>query len=193
MSTDLSKAPGSVVAGSIADVARRTGRSVAQVFLNVDAVVLVDTSGSMAACDSRGGHSRYDVACQELAKIQGDMPGKVAILSFSSTVTLCPSGVPTFQGGGTDLAGALQFAKQADVPGVRMIVISDGQPDSEAEALDVARTITAPISTVYVGPEGGHGQAFLAQLARANNGAAVVADRAKELAVKMEPLLLAAA
>jgi Mg-chelatase subunit ChlD len=193
MNTSLSKAGGRIVGGSIADVAQRTGRSIAQAFLSVDAVILVDTSGSMAACDSRGGQSRYDVACEELARIQEQMPGRVAILSFSGDTLLCPAGVPTFQGGGTNLAGALDFAKQADVPGVRFIVISDGEPDSESAALQAARTIQAPISTIYVGPEGGYGQDFLRRLAAANGGQSVTADRAKELAAKVETLLLTAA
>lgn len=192
MSTSLSKAA-NMVKGSIAEAAQRSGRSVAQAFLNVDAVILVDTSGSMAACDSRGGQSRYDVACEELAKIQAQMPGRVAILSFSSSTILCPGGVPAFQGGSTDLAGALEFAKQADVPGVRLIVISDGEPDSESGALQEAGKIKAPISTIFVGPEGGHGWGFLRRLAAANGGRSVTADRAKELAAKIETLLLTAA
>lgn len=193
MTTTLSKRDAAVVPGSLTDLAQRSGASLAETFISCEAVCLVDTSGSMAACDSRGGLARYDVACEELARLQGDMPGKVAILSFSGSTILCPGGVPAFQGGGTDLAGALTFAKQADVPGVRMIVISDGEPDSEPAALQEAKSIKAPISTIYVGPEGGYGQDFLRRLAAANGGQSATADRARELAAKVEMLLLTAA
>jgi hypothetical protein len=66
--------------------------------MDVDAVVIVDTSGSMGVHDSRDGQQRYDVACQELAALQARMPGKLAIVSFSDTALLCPTGVPSYLG-----------------------------------------------------------------------------------------------
>ena len=60
-----------------------------------------------------------------------------------------------------------------------IILISDGAPDSETEALDVAARFKHPISTVFIGSDkeslwgGGSGKAFLEALARATGGQSV--------------------
>lgn len=180
-----------IVSGSLSAISQQTGKSIAESFLNADVITIVDTSGSMTTHDSQGGQSRYDVACQELEKLQNSLPGKIAVLAFSSEVIFCPSGIPQFLGGGTALDRALRFAKVADVPGMRFIVISDGEPDNEAEALKVARTYKSRIDVIYVGPEEyPAGRKFLEQLAQASGGQIVTADRAKELAASVEKLLL---
>lgn len=183
-----------VVIGSLADISKREGHSLAESFLSCDAVILVDVSGSMNATDSRGGKSRYEVALGELAELQKHMPGKLAIIAFSDSTIFCPGGQPMMLNGGTNLAGALKFARVADVPEMRFVVISDGCPDEPEKALAEAAKYKAHISTVFVGPEGDHegGRAFLQKLATASGGQAVTADRAKELASKTATLLLGA-
>ena len=173
-----------IVIGSLANIANRDGTSLAESFLNAEAVLLVDCSGSMMARDSRNGASRYDVAVEELGKLQAAMPGKLAVLGFSDRTEFCPGGIPAFQGGGTDLAGALKFAKMADIPGMKIIVISDGEPDDAQAALAVAATYGAPIDTIFVGPENDYigGRAFLQRLAAACHGQHVTADRVVALA-----------
>jgi Mg-chelatase subunit ChlD len=165
-------------------------QSIAESFVNADAVIIVDTSGSMNAPDSRGGLTRYTVACEELATLQRNMPGKLAVIAFSDTAMFCPGGQPHFFHGGTNLAGALAFARIADVPGMRFYVISDGHPDEEAPALAEAARYKAPISTIYVGPEGeSQGRAFLAKLAAAAGGQAVKAERVMALGAKLQAML----
>lgn len=159
-----------IVPGSLSAISQITGQPLAESFLAADAMILMDVSGSMASQDSRDNLSRYDVALQELAKLQRDMPGRLAVVAFSSKTELIPGGIPPFFGGGTDLAGALRFAKIADVDGMKFVVVSDGRPNDEADAMAVARTIEATISCVYVGPENGLGRAFLKRLAAANRG-----------------------
>jgi hypothetical protein len=89
--------------------------------------------------------------------------------------------------GDTDLAKALDFAKVADVAGMRFIVISDGEPvshspDPAGSALKAARRFAGKIDCVYVGPPGGAGEQFLRQLA-ANSGGTFARDyQVKELA-----------
>ena len=117
-----------IVVGSLGAIARQENKSLAETFVSCDVICIVDTSGSMASCDSRGGLSRYDVACQELAQLQANLPGKIGVISFSSTVMFCPGGKPDYLGGGTDLAQALRFTKVADFEGMRFIIISDGDP-----------------------------------------------------------------
>jgi len=179
-----------IIPGSIGAVAQQNNQSIAETFMNADVIILVDTSGSMDQHDSRDNRSRYEVACEELKNLQAHLPGKLALLSFSSDVLFCPNGIPFNYQGMTDLAKALKFAKMADIKGIRFIVISDGEPDSESQALDVAKTYKARIDTIYVGPEGGDGEAFLRKLAKASGGQGVTAAKVKELAGAVEKLLL---
>ncbi len=182
-----------IVTGSLQALAAQNNRSLAETFVSCDAIILVDTSGSMSNQDSRGGESRYDVACEELAKLQESMPGKIGVLSFSSKTVFNPGGKPQYLGDQTDLAGALKFAKIADVPGIRFVVISDGYPDSADEALTVARGYKNQIDTIYVGPESDNrGREFLAQLAGAHRGQSLIASRANELAAVTQQMLLGA-
>jgi len=180
-----------IVKGSIQDVAKRDGVSLAESFVNCDAIVVVDVSGSMAEADSRGGRKRYDVALEELAQLQSAMPGKVAVIAFSDGPIFCPAGAPPFLGSGTNLLGALQFAKVADMPDMRFIVVSDGQPDNAVEALRFAATFEGRIDTVFVGPERDSvSRGYMANLANARGGQTVLAEQAKQLATTIERLLL---
>ena len=186
-----------VIPGSMAAVAARDGMPLAESFLNADAVIIMDVSSSMTTCDSRGGRPRYDVACEELAQLQAHMPGKLAVIAFSKHAMFCPGGRPPevgVLGVSTNLAGVLQFAKVADVPGMRFIVISDGEPDDSRESLAIAKTYNNRIDTIFVGPEGDWhgGRTFLQQLAAASGGQHIAADRVQELASKTERLLLSA-
>ena len=181
-----------IVPGSLSQVAQRNSQSLAETFCNCDVIIIVDVSGSMHAQDSRGGQSRYDVACDELARLQSTMPGKIGVIAFSDMTQFCPGGLPTYMGGGTNLTGALKFAKIADVTGMRFIVISDGEPDDRQGALAAARTYQCKIDVIYVGPEGdmASGRKFLEQLAGVKNGQFVNAKCAMQLAEKINTLLL---
>jgi len=182
----------SIVPGSLGAMAQRDGISIAESFLSADVIVIVDVSGSMATRDSRGGQQRYEVACQELERLQRDLPGRIAVVAFSSSVQFVPGGQPPFLGGGTDLAGALRFVQVADGC-VRFVVISDGYPDEPERALALASQFRSQIDVVYVGPESDRiGREFLEMLARAAGGRYVVADRAAELAERVETLMLGA-
>jgi Mg-chelatase subunit ChlD len=185
---------GQIVKGSIADIAAQSGQSIATTFLSCDVVVIVDTSASMCASDNDPDkRSRYDRACWELAKLQGDNPGKIGVISFSDDATFCPNGTPVYQGGSTDLVSALRYAKLADIPNsrIRFIVISDGEPNSPLEALKVAKTYSNRIDTIYIGAIDGSGQEYLKRLAAASGGSHVTAQQAKELASSVQKLLAA--
>lgn len=180
----------SLVKGSIGAIAKDSGKSLAHTFVYADVVVLVDTSGSMGTADSRGGLTRYAVACDELAALQASLPGKVAVISFSDRTMFCPDGVPFNLRGGTDLAGALRFAKIADVPGMRFILISDGEPTEPQAALREAAKYRAKIDVIYVGSElNPAGRGFLTRLARQSGGQTVTAEAAKQLAATVQYLL----
>ena len=95
------------VPGSLAYVAQQGGLTLAESFLNAEMIVLLDQSGSMYARDAGRGRSRYDAADGELARLQAQHPGKIALICFSNAPTFCPGGVPSRDGGGTDMARAL--------------------------------------------------------------------------------------
>jgi len=180
-----------IIQGSLGAIAQQNNTSIAESFVNADAIIIVDTSSSMGQHDARGGKSRYDVACEELKTLQASLSGKLALLSFSNDVIFCPNGIPFNYHDMTDLAKALKFAKMGDLAsGMRFIVISDGEPNSEDEALDVAKTYKNRIDTIYIGPEDGEGQAFLKKLAKASGGTNVTAEKVKELASNVQKLLL---
>jgi len=179
-----------IVEGSIQAVSQASGKSIAESFVMCDVIVIVDTSGSMSQRDRRGGLSRYEVACEDLAAIQKSMPGRVAVISFSNDAVFCPGGVPIFIGSSTDLAKALRFAKMADFEGSRFILISDGSPDHPEEALEVAKTYTARIDVIYVGPEANPiGRFYLEKLAKVSSGTTVTSDRASDLLSTVTKLL----
>lgn len=164
-----------IVTGSVGDVARRSGRTLAEAFLFVDAIVIVDTSASMAQQDvpkSELKCSRYDEAVNQLRQLQTQMPGKIAVISFSNTPVYCPDGNAKFLRGSTNLAAALRLVQAADNCGLRFVVISDGEPDNEMDALDVARGLKTRIDTIYIGPPNGKGIEFLQRLASIHGGQA---------------------
>lgn len=183
-----------IVPGSLAAIANRDGMSLAESFLNCEVICLIDQSGSMSAKDAPGGKSRYDAADAELMYLQKQHPGQVAVISFASHVTFCPGGLPNRDGGSTDMEAALNFAHVADGAS-KIVLISDGEPDSEAATLAAARRYRHPIHTIYIGPEDDRcgGRQFLAQLAAATGGRAITSDAPGLLAEGVNELFLLSA
>ncbi len=180
----------SLVAGSLGAIAARDNLSVAESILNANHLVLVDVSYSMATCDSRGGRSRHAVAQEELNKLQAAHPGDIAVAAFSDSVELRLNGVLPPPLSGTNLAGALTWAKQFDGT-MRFIVVSDGEPDDPFAALALAQQFTSRIDTIYCGNERDiNAQAFMRQLASAGHGQSVTAACAQQLAERVEVLLI---
>jgi Mg-chelatase subunit ChlD len=180
-----------IVKGSLGAMAQAANSSLAEAFMSADTVILVDTSGSMASFDNDR-LSRYDRACEELERLQGNLEGRIAVISFSGNVSFCPSGVPINYGGGTDIAGALKFAHVADGCVDRFILISDGEPQDESAALREAKKFTTKIDTIFIGSEGGDGQDFLHRLAAASGGSSATIKQAAQLGEKIERLMLTA-
>ena len=162
-----------MVQGSLAAVSKKSGDSLASGFLNVKAFVMVDVSASMGANDAGGGKSRYDAACEQLERLQKDNPGEIAVGCFSSNAQFCPGGVPVMLGSMTDMVAALRLMKMADGCGIRLILISDGEPNDEASTLNEAGKFTSKIDTIYVGPEGDPGREFLKKLSAATGGISI--------------------
>lgn len=177
--------PGRPLTGSLGAAARQHGGSLARAWLGVRAVLVCDVSESMAEQDAglkraggeiRERRSRWDACCEELARLQVKFPGKTAIVAFATTPVLVPGGQLPPPSGGTNLAAALEHVRSLlapDATGITVAVLSDGEPQDEAEALAAGRALIrlgAKLETVYIGPEGppDHrpaGRLFLARLA----------------------------
>jgi tryptophan synthase alpha subunit len=67
----------------------------------------------------------------------------------------------------------LKFLKDFDGLGIKIIVISDGEPDEKDETLRIAKTFATKIDTVFVGSETGRGRDFLRDLSTATGGISI--------------------
>ena len=183
----------SIVKGSLKDISQQTGQSLAETFVHADAIILLDTSGSMASKDAPGGRMRHEAAEDQLRALQRSLPGKIALISFSNQVQFCPSGIPVRFDGGTDIAKALRFVKPADDCGIKFILISDGWPDDKEKTLKVARTFKSKVDCIYIGPETGYdtdGRVFLEKLAALTGGQYAVSVAPAMFGEHVEKLLL---
>lgn len=160
-----------IAKGSLADVAAQTGRELAESFLNCDLIVVIDQSSSMGHRDAQGGLSRYDAAEREMARLQEANAGRVGVVEFADYARFRPGGIPSRMGGTTDMADALNFVLMADGV-VDIVLISDGEPNSETAAFAAASKFRSPIHTIFIGPEHDHygGREFLEALAARTGG-----------------------
>lgn len=159
-------------------------------------VVAIDGSGSMVDHIGSTGMSKWDQARIALRDVCLGNP-EIILISFSSGARIVPnaSQLPADlmqaavqgYGGGTDLTAALKLAK-----GLRprkTIIISDGMPDNQQTALEVAEQITGAVDTIYCGPDSHPAIAFLRQLAHDNAGEPLVWDGLREMAPCIRGLL----
>ena len=181
-----------IVIGSLSAVAKNNNQSLAKTFLSCDVLLVADMSSSMEAHDAPGGKSRYQAAENDIIRLQKNHSGKVALVCFSNTVEFCPNGIPIRLGGGTQLAKALKFIKVADDCDIKLIIISDGEPNDKNKCLRIARTFTSKIDTVFVGPESDlyGGRAFLEKLAQVTGGTFQQSSEPGLLAESVEMLML---
>jgi Mg-chelatase subunit ChlD len=155
--------------GSIADKAKRTGQDIANVLKDIKCLCVVDVSGSMDFYDSSDGKTRYERAVDELLQLQKDHDGAIGLVSFADSAEMQLHGGLPRPGGSTNMTEALEMAMALD-GACTIVVISDGEPNSESTALAVAKMYFNPVHTIYVGPEDGFGRDFLAKLARMTGG-----------------------
>ena len=182
----------SIVKGSLSAISKKENKSLAESFMSCDTLLLVDMSASMADEDTPESIPRYEQAERDVIRLQGKYEGKVALVCFSSTVQFCPTGVPVRLMGGTDLLAALKFIKPADDCGIKLILISDGEPHRKDQCLQYASQLKSQIDVVYVGPsdDAYGGQAWLQKFAAATGGQYIQSDNTGELFLPTEQLML---
>jgi hypothetical protein len=160
----------SIVIGSQSDIASKQNISLAESFLNAEMVLLVDVSGSMVTNDAPNRMTRWKYAQEQLTNLQGLYPGKIALVEFSSNVFYRPNGQLSPPNGSTAMHKGLDFVKVADDCGIKIIIVSDGDPDSKDQAINIASKFKTQIDAIYCGREGGLGQQFLQKLVNKTGG-----------------------
>lgn len=164
-----------IATGSISDVAQSGDAALA--ILRARAAVICDRSLSMME-QGRHGQARYELEDAIIAKLQASHPGQVVLAAFSDRAALCLDGVLPAPGGATLMLGALGIAASLAAAGLRIILITDGEPtESQADVIaQAAGTLQGQLDVVYVGPEGEPGHDFCKRLAAAVKGSASDCD-----------------
>jgi uncharacterized protein with von Willebrand factor type A (vWA) domain len=154
--------------------------------------VLCDCSGSMT--DVVGSRlSKFEHLQIVLADLEKGYP-KMRIVAFGSIAKQVqdakhlpnPHKGMAF-GGGTNLAAALDLAGKWRPR--KTIVVSDGLPDSEEEALEAAALMTGAIDTIYCGPDDHPAVEFLSSLSRKTGGTGVIWNGPREIRSMIRALL----
>ena len=183
----IQKSEQKVAQGSIYDVSNRQNVPVEAVMADAQAVVFLDRSGSMSHYINEdqydpfaynrpnpGGNTRFEDANKALEGIQRRYDGKIILIPFSTFPELQLNGVPRPPDGGTDVAAALEMGKQFDGLGMKFVLISDGEPNSDVAAIEVAKTYEDPIDTIFIGADKDiRGIDFLNRLSAATRGQAL--------------------
>lgn len=179
-----------IVRGSLLDVTHNTGQSIAESFFNADVLILLDNSGSMGVMDAPGKISRRQAAENELRRLQKKYPGKIALVCFADDVIPSPSGMIIPCGATTDMSAALRYALQFDDIGMKIILVTDGAPNSTYNTIEVAKKFKSQIDAIYIGPEDGLGLDFLNRLMGVTGGKHFKSDEPGMLAESVEKVLL---
>lgn len=152
-------------------------------------LVVCDLSGSMDDFIGNGGTSKYEHLKIALNDIRRSY-SKVRVILFSSGAEEWKGGTIPQPNGGTNLAGALAFARKWKPK--KTIIISDGVPDNEIAAQQEADAITGEVDTIYCGPDGHPAIQFLRSLAHSTGGTNLNWDGYRsELAANIRGLLTA--
>ena len=171
-----------VAKGSITDISKSGDMALA--ILNAKAVLLCDRSGSMAE-EARGGKASYEIEDEIVTRLQARYQGQVVLVAFHSTAFICPDGILPPPQGDTNMLDAFRVALPLHEAGLRVILISDGQPShDETEVIESAKQFKGNLDTIFVGPETSPGASFLKRLAKAVKGSHLVCD------IKKDPALL---
>jgi Mg-chelatase subunit ChlD len=173
----LDKLKGSLAKGSLGSLIQSKRRS----------LLLVDCSSSMRE-PIRSGERRIDALRKVVANLRSTHPVPVAAFPGTHGVELVDS-VPEPRGM-TPLHWAIEFGTRERAN--HLVVVTDGEPDSEPAAFEAARAFGGPIDVFFIGDAGtSRGAQFARQLAEATGGTFNLTDlgKPKELGAKITALL----
>lgn len=198
--------------GSLADMMKVTGQSLPDLMTNVQAVVVVDLSGSMEerlpidstmpvpASMNYGSYiTKADLAGVQLKQLQEDHAGAIAVFTFSEECIMVPSGnlkdvsVQDGMWRGTRFLSIVNnpYIHRLNRAGKKTIIISDGAAYERDEDLLAAFAGWKSLYTIYIGDGGmaDEGAKLLKKLSDATHGANSINKPASWVKV-VEPLLL---
>jgi len=162
------------------------GKSSLDEFLTASrrSMMLVDVSSSMNETIRSGG-TKIDACRATCDALRESNP--VPVAAFGGIVELVDR-VP-HPSGGTPLHRGIEFAQGLGAD--HLVVITDGEPDSESAALAAAKAFGGVIDVFYIGNGDDAGSRFAAELARQTGGSVNLTDLAqpKQLAGKILLLL----
>jgi Mg-chelatase subunit ChlD len=153
--------------------------------------LLLDVSSSM---DGSGRERPIDRLRASARQLRQDIPTLRQIVFPAKNFNNFPYDAEEITGdipeprGTTPLHAAIRVATALGA--LHLIVVSDGVPDDEQAAARAARESKCKIDVVYVGMPGGHGEAFLRQLAQAHGGSSeTISLHTQQLETKIRGLL----
>jgi hypothetical protein len=134
--------------------------------------LLLDTSGSMSI-DCKGKDRRIDVLRKAVVALEWQ---SYRIFTFDSICTEIANPSALWETGGST-ALDLGLKEVAKLNPSQTIVISDGEPNSELDAITAAELLSGTISTVYIGDDTDKNAiAFMRKLATLGCGNTYVRD-----------------
>lgn len=167
--------------GSLADLAKAARRS----------MLLADCSGSMGST-IRSGQRKIDALRTIVSDLRETHP--VPTLAFGTDdrgeLRIIDEGMMLPEpAGGTPMHRAIRFGHSNGA--THLVIVTDGMPDSEAEAFQAAREFGHPIDCFYIGDGNDRGAIFARELAARTGGTANLADlmKPKELRAGIAGLL----
>jgi hypothetical protein len=130
-----------------------------------DVIVLADISGSMNDLDLGATKPRYLLVQDALEKFIGAL-----VITFNDSPSVLPPGQPLPRPyGGTMLSPAILLAGRFEP--LHVVIVSDGEPIDESQALHVVQALKAKVSVVFCGnARNVHARKFLESLANAKGG-----------------------
>ncbi len=131
-----------------------------------ETLLLLDASGSMEDSDANGVPKM-----KTLGKMIKIMPGADKIYFNSDVFNYGKKTDMPVPDGNTDLALAFRYIKSNYMNKYKKIIlISDGEPFSENDALEEALKLKQPINIIFIGIKGSVGECFMQKLAKATGG-----------------------
>jgi len=149
-------------------------------------LLLLDCSSSMSQ-RIRSGKRRIDALRDVTNELVKTHPVPMAAFGGHNQVEVVEAPIePT---GSTPLDVAIEFGHQQGAN--HLVVVTDGEPNSETAAFNAARAFGGPIDVFYVGDGVGRGVEFAKELARMTGGTFGLSslDAPKELSSKISGLL----
>jgi Mg-chelatase subunit ChlD len=150
-------------------------------------LLLVDCSGSMADRLERTNERRIDALRRVLRQLRSTHSAPIAAFGGCRQVEIVEDAPePT---GSTPLDDAIDFGREQGAN--HLVVITDGEPNSQASAFEAAARFGNPIDVFYIGDAHGFGLTFARELARRTGGEAHLSDvsATKQLSSQIAGLL----